>query len=389
MKILLVHNEYKIRGGEDEVFERESTLLADHGHVVNTFSVSNESITFWNKITTALQTPYSRAARNRLTSVIRNFLPDIVHVHNFFPLLTPSIYDACVPAGVPVVQTLHNYRIMCPGALFMHNGVICEKCLGSSPYHSVLRRCYRDSIIGTLLVAFMVDLHRRLGTWHRKVDRFIALTQFAKNKFVEGGFPSQKLEVKPNFVNSERDLSAKECREKNNSYPQALFLGRISREKGITTLLRAWQNQDITLRIAGDGPLLGQTRQAESPSVKVLGLLLRPEIEQELTQADLLIMASECYENFPLALVEAYSYGLPVIASRLGAMAEIVEDGVTGLLFEPGNAADLSTKVDWVKLHPSELKRMGGNARRIFLEKYTPEINYERLMSIYQDVLKR
>jgi glycosyltransferase involved in cell wall biosynthesis len=269
----------------------------------------------------------------------------------------------------------------------MCNGLICEQCLTSSPYYSVFKRCYRDSLMGTLMVACMVDLHRRLGTWHKKVDRFIALTDFAKNKFIEGGFPSQKIEVKTNFVKSPPKPSANKCTEKKDITPQALFIGRISQEKGITTLLRSWRNQDIPLRIAGDGPLLEQIKQGESDFVKTLGRLSRSEIGQELIQADLLIMPSECYETFGLVLVEAYSYGVPVIASNLGAMAEIVEDGVTGLLFEAGNATDLRIKVDWMKSHPSECTRMGNNAHRIFKEKYTSEKNYEKLISIYQDVL--
>ena len=295
MKILLVHNEYKIRGGEDEVLAQEYALLTEHGHTVNVLSESNESINGWKRIKVALQTPYSIGARKRIASTIKHFSPDIIHVHNFFPLLTPSIYDACIHAAIPVVQTLHNYRMMCPGALLMCDGMICEQCLTSSPYHSILKRCYRDSLMGTLMAASMVDLHRRLGTWHKKVDRFIALTEFSKNKFVEGGFPSQRIEVKPNFVKSPQKPSAMKCTEKKDTNPPALFIGRISQEKGITTLLRSWQNQDMHLRIAGDGPLLEQIKQGESGFVKAVGSLSRPEIEQELTQADLLIMPSECY----------------------------------------------------------------------------------------------
>jgi glycosyltransferase involved in cell wall biosynthesis len=388
MKILLVHNEYKIKGGEEGVLAQESALLKDHGHTVIIYSESNESINGWKRIKVALQTPYSVDARERIASTIKHIHPDIVHVHNFFPLLTPSIYDACIHAGIPVVQTLHNYRMICPGALLMCNGLICEQCLTSSPYRSVLKRCYRNSLIGTLMVACMVDLHRRLGTWHKKVDRFVAHTEFSKNKFVEGGLPSEKIEVKPNFVNSPPEPLPKKSTAKKDTDPQSLFIGRISQEKGITTLLRSWQNQDIPLRIAGDGPLLEQIKQGESGFVKALGRLSRVEIEEELIHTDFLIMPSECYETFGLVLTEAYSYGVPVVASNLGAMAEIVEDGVTGLLFEAGNAADLKTKVDWMKSYPSERIRMGNNARRVFEEKYTPERNYEKLISIYQDVLK-
>ena len=306
---------------------------------------------------------------------ITAFGPDVVHVHNFFPLLTPAIYDACRDAGVPVVQTLHNYRTICAGAMLMRSGRPCEDCIGSSPYRAVLHGCYWDSRPASLAVARMVAMHRRRGTWETKVDRFIALTEFAKNRFVKAGFPADRIVVKPNFV---EDRTVGEAARGG-----ALFVGRLSPEKGINTLLRAWDGLDAPLRIAGDGPLLDSLSGADMTNVSVLGRTKPEAVSGEMARAEFLVMPSEWYETFGLVIVEAFCQGLPVIASRLGAMAEIIEDGVTGLHFTPGDAANLAAKVRWAASHPDEMRRMGANARRVYEKKYTPEANYRQLMAIY------
>lgn len=193
MNILILHNTYQQAGGEDQVVANESALLRQNGDTVILHTVSNDGIKgFWRKMATAWQVPYSRSVRKEILEVIEAERPDVVHVHNIFPLLTPSVYDACREAGVPVVQTLHNYRNICPGSLLMREGEVCEKCIQGSPYQAVLHKCYRDSRLGSLAVARMVDFHRRRGTWLTKVDCFIAPTGFSKSKFVEAGFPPKK-----------------------------------------------------------------------------------------------------------------------------------------------------------------------------------------------------
>ena len=383
MNILLVHNYYKHSGGEDAVLANEQFLLSSYGHTIHLHTISNEFIrSIWQKIQAAWQTPYCHASRKRMTQELAQLKPDIVHIHNFFPLLTPSIYDACQKVGVPVVQTLHNYRTICPGALLMRNGCICEDCVTGSAYQSVLHGCYRASRLGSFAVARMVEKHRKTGTWCNKVDRFIALTEFAKNKFVKAGFPAKKIAVKPNFYDD------KEINEKGKERKGALFVGRLSREKGIGTLLKAWHNLDISLRLVGDGPLIDVVQRRDLPMVSILGRKPAAEVAAEMRRAAFFVMPSECYENFPLTLAEAFAHGLPVIASCLGAMTEIVEDGATGLHFEAGNAADLAKKVCWMQDHPEVCKEMSENARRVYLEKYTPEINYKILMKIYHEAIE-
>lgn len=264
MKILFVHNSYQSKGGEDSVLQAEQNLLSCNGQQYDLFQISNHDISNgFTRIKTVKNISYSHQARNKLALKLSEKNFDIVHVHNFFPLLTPSIYDACIEAEVPVVQTLHNYRTICPGALLMRNGKICEKCLTGSPYQAILHRCYRNSTLGSWAVARMVADHRNNQTWRQKVDRFIALTHFGKQKFVEAGFPTEKIIVKPNFCEAPSVQNyQKRSRSKGKG---ALFVGRLSKEKGVATLLQGWQKLDIPLRIVGDGPLLNSNKDSCSP----------------------------------------------------------------------------------------------------------------------------
>ena len=384
MRILQVHNTYQRAGGEDAVVANEGVLLTDHGHEVRLWSKDNAAITGpWAKLRTARQVPYSHRARRQIGQVIAEFRPDVAHVHNFFPLLTPAVYDAIRDAGVAVVQTLHNYRTICAGALLLRDGRPCEDCIGGSPYQGALHGCYRGSRLASVAVARMIARHRGRGTWRTKVDRFIALTEFARTKFVEAGFPRDKIAVKPNFVEDGG------TRVPEGSRSGALFVGRLSPEKGIGTLLAAWRGLDVPLRIAGDGPLLSMVRGANPPNVAPLGGLPPEAVSQEMTRAAFLAMPSEWYETFGLVIVEAFCQGLPVIASRLGAMAEIVEDGVTGLHFTPGDAQDLAAKVRWASDHPEEMLEMGRTARRIYEQKYTPKVNYDQLIAVYENAIQQ
>ena len=380
MRVLQAHNFYQFAGGEDAVVSNEQELLLDHGNEVRLYSVSNDEIKgLSRKIHVAWQASYSPSSKAQVSREITAFGPDVVHVHNFFPLISPSIYDACHQAGVPVVQTLHNYRSICPAAILLREGRLCEDCVHGTAYQAVQHACYRGSRLASLAVARMVDVHRRKGTWRNKVDRFIALTRFAKTKFVEAGFPENKIAIKPNFVKV-RGASGTEDAKSNG----ALFVGRLSAEKGIRTLLKAWSSLDVPLQIVGDGPLLETVCEQQTEIIVSLGSKAPDEVATEMKNASFLVMPSECYEAFGLTIVEAFSQALPVIASRLGAMAEIVEDGVTGLHFTPGDPNDLAAKVRWAAKHPEKMRRMGLNARQVYEEKYTPELNYRQLISIYE-----
>jgi glycosyltransferase involved in cell wall biosynthesis len=377
MRVLIVHNRYQEAGGEDTVVANEHALLDRHGYETRLWSVSNDVIAgTWGKITAAVRAGYSRPARDDLACVIADFTPTVVHVHNFFPLLSPSIYDACRAAGVAVVQTLHNYRPICAGALLIRDGHPCEDCIGASPYQAAFHGCYRGSRFGSLAAARMIDTHRRRATWSHKVDRFIALSAFSKAKFVAAGFPADRIVVKPNF--------AKDCRiTTTTERSAALYVGRLSAEKGLGMLLKAWNGLDMPLRIVGDGPLRELVKSATGPSVVAVGWKTPVEVAADMAQSAFLILPSHVYENFPLVIAEAFCQGLPVIASRIGAQEEIVEDGATGLLFSPGDADDLASKVRWAHQHPGEIRIMGANARKVYEERYTPSVNFGQLTKIY------
>lgn len=379
MRVLVLHNFYQQAGGEDVAFAAERDLLRRHGHEVLEYVEDNRDVGGMDPLGLAARTVWSRASTRRLRELLRRTRPDVAHFHNTFVLISPSAYYACAEAGVPVVQTLHNYRLLCPGATFFRSGRVCEECLGwSVPLPGVVHGCYRGSRAQTAVVAAMVAAHRRLGTWDRRVDVYVALSEFARRKFVEGGLPQEKIQVKPNFA-------FPDCGTGQHEGRYALFVGRASGEKGIETLLEAWRRLGpaARLKVVGSGPL--ETLAADSPgNVEWLGQQPKARVLSLMKDASLLVLPSTWYEAFPMVLVEAFATGLPVVASRLGALAELVEDGRTGLHFAPGDAADLAAKIEWALARPERLREMGRRARQEFEAKYTADRNYERLVDIYR-----
>jgi glycosyltransferase involved in cell wall biosynthesis len=379
VRILLAHNYYQQRGGEDVVVEQELELLRAKGHAVALHSVHNDDIRGWRRTASAgALAVYNPAARAVLAEELRRFRPDIVHVHNFFPQLSPSLFDACRAADVPSVMTLHNFRLLCPTSILFLNGKIEERSLTQSAMWAVGRRAYQGSAMATLPLALMVDFHKWAGTWRRKVDVFVALTEFAKAKFVAGGLPGDRIVVKANAAADPGPPVEARARL------GALYVGRLSPEKGLATLIEAWRGLDVPLRIAGDGPLRDLCERAQEPNVTYLGPLERSRVTEEMRRAAFLVLPSTCYEMFPMTLVEAYANGLPVLGSRLGGLESLIDDGVTGLAFAPGDAADLRAKAAWAAAHPAETARMGAQARAAYEARYTAQHNYENLMAIYE-----
>lgn len=392
MKILVSHNGYQQRGGEDGVVEAEARLLQEHGHSVVRYERHNDELRNLGPLDTLAIGPgtvWAAGSHCEVKVLIARHEPDVVHFHNTFPLISPAAYYACAEAGVPVVQTLHNYRLLCPAATLLRDGKVCEACLGRNvPWPGILHGCYRGSRPATAAVAAMLAVHRAIGTWRGKVDVYVALSEFARRKFIEGGLPSERIVVKPNFVESDPG-------PKQGWGDYALFVGRLSEEKGLRVLLNAWGRlrEPIPLRIAGDGPLsdeiAGEIRNEELKNVELLGRLSQSEITALMHGARFLVLTSVCYENFPLTVAEAFACGLSVIASRLGAMAEIIEDGATGVHFSPGDPKDLARSVEWAWSHPHELWEMGRAARSEYEDKYTGERNYKRSMEIYERAVER
>ncbi|RZI86208.1 MAG: glycosyltransferase [Rubrivivax sp.] len=379
MKILMVHNAYQQRGGEDSVVDAELALLRANGHEVVLHLRHNDEVDGASRVSVASQALWSTQTSHDIKRLIEEFRPEVMHVHNTLPLVSPSVYWAANACGVPVVQTLHNFRLLCPQATFLREGKVCEDCLGKVPWRAVRHRCYRDSAVQTGVVATMLSMHRALGTFQHKVSRYIALNQFCKAKFIEGGLPAERICVKPNFV----DWAPQ---PQWASRVGGLYVGRLSEEKGIQVLLEAMRQLPTHgVEIVGSGPFEAETRQVAGDAY--LGFLPLADIMSRLSGAAFLVLPSVCYEGFPRTLVEAFANGVPVIASRLGSMAELVTDGVTGLLFEPGNAADLATKVRWANEHPQEMLGMGQAARAEYEHRYTPERNCAELVEIYAQAI--
>ncbi|HKV49472.1 MAG TPA: glycosyltransferase family 4 protein [Candidatus Acidoferrales bacterium] len=386
MKILLVHNSYQQPGGEDVVFRAEYDLLAEAGHHVSVYVRSNHEISDYNplqKASLAPRTVWAWDTLKAMRQIIAGERPDVVHFHNTFPLISPSAYFACREAGVPVVQTLHNPRLLCPTATLHRNGTVCQDCTMTKTFWpAVLHGCYRQSRVETGVVATMLTVHQKLKTWQKLVNCYIASTRFFADKFTEAGLPTDKIHVKPHFV-------PRGYKASGSIRQYALFVGRLAPEKGVPTLLTAWARiPRIPLKIRGDGPLYPYIRARtieRSLPIELLSRLPQGKLIRLFQSARFLVWPSEgLYETFGMVAIEAFACGVPVIASNAGAMAEIVRDHCTGLHFRSGDPQDLAAKVEWAWNHSGEMEAMGRAARAEYEAKYTPERNREMLLSIYE-----
>jgi len=385
MKVLLCHNYYQQPGGEDRSFFDEEWLLKSHGHDVVRYTVHNDVIDEMSSLRLAKTLIWNRDSYRELRELIRRERPAVMHCTNTFPLISPSVYYAAKREGVPVVQSLHNYRLLCPNALFLRNNKPCESCLGKSiPLPAIIHGCYRDSRVASAGVAAMVSFHRLMRTWTRVVDKYFVLTEFARDKFIQGGLAADKMVIKPNFVHPDTGPG-------DGSGDYVIFVGRLSSEKGIDTLLSAWQQLpgNTKLKIVGDGPMAGRVSQAmnDDPRIEWVGRRTKEEVDRLIHKASCLIIPSICYETFGRAIIEAYVHGVPVIASRHGAMAELVRDGETGLLFDAGDATKLREAVERILRDSDKLQRMRREARREFERLYTADANYELLIGTYKNVI--
>ncbi|MEL7069944.1 MAG: glycosyltransferase [Cyanobacteria bacterium J06581_3] len=387
MRILSIHNAYKIRGGEDESRESEERLLREYGHTVDVYEESNDDIASYSAAQLAVKTVWSQASYRKVRKRIAAGGYDVVHIQNFFPLISPAAHYAAKAEGAAVVQTLRNYRLICPNALFFRSGNVCEDCVGKPvPYPGIIHGCYRESRVASTAVATMLVAHRLAQTWKNQVDVFIALTNFAKQKLVEGDLPKDKIMVKPNFLVSDPGVETKK-----EGY--ALFVGRLAVEKGLDTLIEAWKQlrTPYALKIVGDGPLVPLVEEAveEMPHIQWLGRRPMAEVHEIMGKAQCLIFPSKWYETFGRVAVEAFAKGTPVVAAQIGAIAELVEDGKTGLYFQPGDAADLAQKVTAMFSDLSQQGDMQKAARQTFVERYTAPENYQQMMKIYESAITR
>ncbi len=382
MKILQVHNFYRRAGGEDQVYEAEYDLLTKHGHKVERYSAQNQAIETMSGLGIGLRTVFNRESYREIRNAIARERPDVVHAHNTFPIVSPALYYAAASEGVPVIQTLHNYRLLCPAATLFRDGAICEECVGSKvPYSAVAHRCYRKSAFASAAVASMLAAHWMAGTWTTKIHTYIALTNFTREKFIEGGFPAGKIVVKPNFLARDPGIG-----KGNGNY--ALFAGRLSEEKGLRTLLNAWERlaRTIALKIAGDGPLADFVRQRADllPNVEWLGDVEHARVMELMKNAAFLVVPSAWQEPFGMVIIEAAACGTPVIGSAVGSMTELIQNGVNGLHFTADDVNGLVDRVQAILTRPDDLLAMRQSSRLCYERNYTAERNYALLMQIYQ-----
>jgi glycosyltransferase involved in cell wall biosynthesis len=379
MRVLFVHCAYRQKAGEDSVVASEAELLRSNGHEVTFLRRDNETIAGMSRVRLATDTVWSVGSAREASRRIHDFAPDVVHAHNTFPLISPSVFWAARRAGVASVMTLHNFRLYCPQGMLMRGGHVCEDCTGGFPWPALRHGCYRGSRSHTLALTAMLGLHRQLGTWQRVVTRYIALNAFCRDWFIKAGLPRDRVRVKPNFVDLPRGVP-----EPRDGF---LFVGRLVSDKGVTTLARAAQGfEQVRLRVCGAGPEAGALEG--HPNVCLLGQVDAATIYAEMRRAVALVLPSIAYENFPRTLVEAFACGLPVICSRVGPLPQLVADGVTGLLFDGTDGIDLRRKLQWAMEHRQQMAAMGEAARACYEAQYTAQRNHEQLMAIYRDAIE-
>lgn len=374
MKILQIHNQYQYKGGEDTVFDNECTMLVNHGHHVIRLVASNDSI---SNIIKSRKEFYEE-----LNHILANEKVDIAHIHNVYHIIGNRIYTLLNEVNIPIVQTLHNFRFLCPAGLFLDNqNNICEKCIHGNFIPCFQKKCYQNSYLKSLgMLVLAKDGRKKV---QKCVNQFIALNSFSKSKFVEAGFQGEKISIKSNFLTTSKDYI-------QSSHDFFLYVGRLSTEKGIETLINTFIDLDYPLKIAGSGidSYVDSLKELTKKNNKIefVGYVSGQEKEELVQNAISLIIPSNCYENFPMSILEAYSFKKPVIASNIGGLPSIVKDGETGLLFEAGNSEALKNAVHKM-VEDDRFIELGNNGYEYYQENFTEKQNYRQLMEIYESAI--
>lgn len=384
MKVLLIHNYYQKIGGEDIAYEQEKELLLSQGHTVECFTRHNNNIGDYSSIKSGLNTIWNFQDQKVIEMKVKVFQPEIVHIHNTFPIISPSVYFAVSKLKVPVIQTIHNFRFFCINGLFFRDDHTCEECTHCFfPFPAIKYQCYRDNRLASVSASSMLFFHNVIRTWKNKIDGIITLSNFSKQKFIDFGFEEKKIYIKKNFLSQEY----KPTMDKDT---YGMYAGRITRDKGVLLLLEALNKlaNKIPFLIVGEGDTELMLRVEKTQShIKFLGFKERKNVLNLIRKSAFLVYPSQLYETNPLTIIESLAMGTPVIACDNGSMSEMVDDGKTGLLFKLGSSNDLSEKISWMISHPDERKKMSINARLTYEKQYNEEINYNTLMNIYENVI--
>lgn len=383
LKVLQVHNRQKMLGGADVVIEREASLLRAHGHDVDLFTVDSKELQGMASWKVARNVIWNPDAASRLRKRLTEDRPDLIHVHTIFPVMSPVVFRVAKKLGVPTVETMHNFRLVCPGGLLKRNGSVCEKCVGKKiPIPAVVHGCYRNSRVHSIGMAATMTVHHAMGTFSKCIDRYVALTDFVRRMMIRGGYPEEKIVVKPNFVINDQPVG-------DGSGGFALFVGRFHPEKGVMTAVRAWKllKNAPKLIMIGDGPEREDVlRESQGLNIEVHDWKTSPEVLEMMRAAKFLVFPSEWYEAGPLVPLESFSCGTPVVASDIGNFSEWIEPDQNGYLFQTGNPQSLADVVEKA-IEKDRFAEMRPIARKLFEEKYSPEANYIAMMQLYQSIL--
>lgn len=386
MKILVCHNYYQNRGGEDQIFEDETALLEAHGHQVIRYAKNNDAIDSMSMASVAGKTFWNRETVKEINQIIDDQSPDLVHVINSFPLISPAIFHTCKKAGLPTVCTIQNYRYFCAHSMCHRDGKACESCLGKIPWRAVRYRCYRNSVAGSAVVASMQMFHRMLRTWQNSIDVICVASEFSRSRLLQAGFRDQQMITKPNFTSIDPG-------KRSGGGDYAVFVGRLAAEKGVHSLLSAWKQlpENIPLKILGDGPLRPAVEAAarDNRNVEFLGHRSMDEVYRWVGEAACMVFTSTGYESLSKTLIEAMAVGTPVIGADVASIPEIVETGRTGFLFEGGNAGDLASKVSSFFAGRDTWQDLRVNCRQRFEQRYTAAANYNATMTMYDEAIVR
>ncbi len=378
-RVLVIYNRYQQAGGEDTAVHADIAVLRQNGHDVVEYGRDNASIADWGlmrKASLLVTTTWNQRTYDELRQLVRAQRPEVAHCHNLVPLASPAAYYACQAEGISVVQTLHNFRLWCPASTHFRSGAVCNDC-GGGLRRAIVQGCYRNSRLQTGAVAAMLGVHRAAGTFHRAVDLYSAPSTFCMERAAAAGIPRDKIVVRPNFL-----LHDPEMRQADGGY--VAFVGRLCEEKGVRQLLEAWRPLgEIPLRVVGDGPLRKDAQEHAPRNVRFTGALSRSDALAQIKGARFLVFPSIAYETFGMTALEAAACGVATVGSRLGAIPELIEDGRSGLLFDPHDIDDMVAKVRWAWSHPIATNELGVTARRRYLKHYTAERGYESLMQLY------
>ncbi|HLK28108.1 MAG TPA: glycosyltransferase family 4 protein [Puia sp.] len=383
MRVLIIHNRYQQLGGEDTVVEQESNLLSE---TENVSVLIFQNLRGWKGALQFLFSLWNFSAAAKVRKAIHEFKPAVIHLHNWHYAIGPIVIRTAKKNNIPIILTIHNYRLLCPSGILLHDGsLFLESVKASFPWSAVRKKVYRNSTAQTFWLAFIVWFHKRIGTW-KLVDKYILLTDSVKDIFISSslGINASQLVVKPNFLRDSNLL----MKERKGFF---LYVGRLSEEKGVNVLLDAFKNTDKELYIAGEGPLKEKVVRAsnENPKIHYLGLLNREAVQEMIAQCSALIFPSIWYEGMPMTLIEAFAAGTPVIASNIGAMSSMIRNGYNGIHFTTNDPIDLYKKTnDWINLDASDKKQFYQNARSVFEDLYTSEKNKKQLLFIYESVRK-